>query len=67
VPSTPRVTVNVVPETPVTSTTSSEAVSGSRIAVHGVDTGYPDKAVASIEVAELLAGAAKVVATAVDE
>jgi hypothetical protein len=51
----------------VTSTTSSEAVSGSIIAVHGVDTGYPDKAVTVIEVVELLAEPDRVVATAVDE
>jgi hypothetical protein len=59
--------VRVVPDTLVTVTTSSEAVSGSRIAVHGVDTGNPDKAVTVIEVVELFAEADNVVATAVDE
>jgi hypothetical protein len=51
----------------VTVTTSSEAVSASRIAVHGVWAGNPDKAATVIEVVELLAEADNVVATAVDE
>jgi hypothetical protein len=37
------------------------------IAVHGVDTGYPERAVTVIEVVELFAEADSVVATAVDE
>jgi hypothetical protein len=37
------------------------------IAVHGVDTGYPERAVTSIDVSELLAEEDRVVATAVDE
>jgi hypothetical protein len=37
------------------------------IAVHGVDTGNPDRAVTVILVVELLAEADSVVATAVDE
>jgi hypothetical protein len=59
--------VRVVPDTLVTVTTSSEAVSASRIAVHGVWAGNPDKAATVIEVVELLAEADNVVATAVDE
>jgi hypothetical protein len=67
VPSTPRVTVNVRPAAAETSTTSSEAVSGSMIAVNGNWFGYPDKAVTVIEVAELFTEADRVVATAVEE
>jgi hypothetical protein len=67
VPSTPRVTVNVVPATFVTSTTSSEAVSASRIAVHGVVFGNPDRAVTVIDVATFDADPARVVSTAVEE
>jgi hypothetical protein len=37
------------------------------MAVHGVDAGYPDRAVTVMEVAELVAEADSVVATAVEE
>jgi hypothetical protein len=51
----------------VTSTTSSEAVSASRIAVHGVVFGNPDRAVTVIDVATFDADPARVVSTAVEE
>jgi hypothetical protein len=66
VPSTPRVTVNVVPATAVTSITSSEAVSESTIIVNGA-AGYPVVEDTVSVVADDVIPPVKVVATAADE